>query len=168
MVTAVSTTDLLPDRTIDLAPAIADGPTSLYDLDFYAWTQTQGLLLRSQNWADVDWDNVIEEIESLGRKERRELVNRLGILIGHLLKWQFQVDRRGNSWLATIREQRLQVNLLIHENPSLKASLEQSLETAYELGVILAVKETGLPFETFPDRCRYRLDDILANTFFPD
>ncbi len=141
---------------------------SLYDRDFYAWTQEQGEFLRSKNWAKVDLENVIEEIESLGRQERRELVNRLGVLIEHLLKWQLQSDRRSNSWLATIREQRIQINLLVQENPSLKSYLEQALATAYDLGVILAVKETGLPFSYFPDRSPYTFEQILAAMFLPD
>ena len=169
--TTVSTTDLVSEAGLisdtGLAASIATGE-SLYEIDFYAWTQAQGELLRSKNWAKVDLENVIEEIESLGRQERRELVNRLGVLIGHLLKWQFQSDRRSNSWLATIREQRIQVNLLVQENPSLKSYLEQALDTAYDLGVILAVKETGLPFNHFPDRCPYDFNQILAALFLPD
>ena len=85
----------------------------LYDADFYAWTQEQAKLLRQQKWESVDIANLIEEIETLGRQERRELKNRLGILLGHLLKWQYQPELRGNSWLATIREQRREVETLL-------------------------------------------------------
>ena len=78
----------------------------LYETDFYAWTQQQAKLLKTKTWGELDTANLIEEIESLGRKERQELRNRLGILLGHLLKWQYQPHHRSNSWLATIREQR--------------------------------------------------------------
>jgi hypothetical protein len=76
---------------------------SLYESDFYAWTQKQAQLLRSHEWEHVDLENLVEEMETLGRQERRELVNRLGILLGHLLKWQFQSEHQSNNWLATIR-----------------------------------------------------------------
>ena len=69
---------------------------SLYETDFYAWTQEQALLLRSQTWEQLDTVNLIEEIESLGRKERQELRNCLGVLLGHLLKWQYQPQCRSN------------------------------------------------------------------------
>ena len=90
----------------------------LYKTDFYAWTQEQVRLLTTQQWDQLDTSNLIEEIETLGRKERQELRNRLGILLGHLLKWQFQSDKRSNSWLGTIREQRIQIKLLLSDSPS--------------------------------------------------
>ena len=80
--------------------------SSLYEKDFYAWTQRQSNLIALKEWERLDAVNVIEELESLGRKERQELRNRLGILLGHLLKWQFQPEQRSNSWRGTIREQR--------------------------------------------------------------
>ncbi len=76
---------------------------SLYDKDFYAWTQEQAQLLRHHQWSQLDLPNVIEEIESLGKQQRQELRNRLSILIGHLLKWEHQSQQRSRSWLATIR-----------------------------------------------------------------
>lgn len=84
--------------------------SDLYEIDFYAWTQEQVSLLKTQHWDKLDTVNLIEEIETLGRKERQELRNRLGVLLGHLLKWQFQSEKRSNSWLGTIREQRIQIN----------------------------------------------------------
>ncbi len=89
----------------------------LYQTDFYGWTQEQVTLLKAQEWDRLDTVNLIEEIESLGRKERQELRNRLGVLLGHLLKWQFQPDKRSNSWLGTIREQRVQIRLLLQDSP---------------------------------------------------
>lgn len=137
----------------------------LYDRDFYAWTQQQVSLLRSQAWDQLDAANLIEEIETLGRKERQEIRNRLGILIGHLLKWH-QVDRRTGSWLGTIREQRVQIKLLLEDNPSLKPYLEQVFITTYELGLALAIRETRLGETTFPEDCPYTLQQVLAE-FLP-
>lgn len=142
--------------------------TKLYNVDFYAWTQEQANLLRAQKWEQVDIENLVEEIESLGRQERRELVNRLAVLLGHLLKWQFQPEKRGNSWLATIREQRRQATTLLQENPSLKPQLPEILQSAYEGGIDLAVRETDFDYETFPETCPYALQQILSADFLPE
>lgn len=140
----------------------------LYDSDFYGWTQEQASLLRSQKWNLLDVENLIEEIESLGRQERQELVNRLGILLGHLLKWQYQPDQQSSSWLATIREQRRKITKLIEQNPSLKPYLEEAFKEAYEDGLDLAVRETNLPYQTFPEGCPYTLGQTLNPQFLPN
>jgi hypothetical protein len=134
--------------------------TSLYETDFYAWTQEQTTLLQQQTWNKIDVPHLIEEITNLGRRERQQLRNRLTALLGHLLKWQFQPSRRGNSWLATIREQRTRVRLILEENPSLRPYLPEALAVAYQLGRDLAVRQTGLDYETFPTdptECPYPL-----------
>ena len=140
---------------------------SLYENDFYAWTQQQSELIALKAWNRIDAANVVEELESLGRKERQELRNRLGILLGHLLKWQFQPEQRSNSWRGTIREQRKQINLLIQDSPSLKPYLKEALQDAYELGIALAIKETQLAEDIFLPDCPYLLSDILATGFWP-
>lgn len=141
---------------------------SLYETDFYAWTQQQIKLLKAQAWESLDAQNLIEELEDLGRRSRQELRNCLAVLLGHLLKWQFQPQQRGNSWLATVREQRDQITLLLDENPSLKPYLPEALTIAYKFGLSLAVRETGLPYETFPSECPYTLEEVLDETFLPD
>lgn len=141
---------------------------ALYDSDFYAWTQTQAHLLKERKWEHLDLDHLIEEIESLGRQERRELVNRLSILLGHLLKWQYQPTGRGTSWQATIREQRRNIKKLLNQNPSLAPYLAEALQDGYEDGLDLAVRETGLPYETFPETCPYDLEQLFNPEFFPD
>ncbi|MBD2066846.1 DUF29 domain-containing protein [Leptolyngbya sp. FACHB-671] len=140
---------------------------SLYDTDFYAWTQKQAELLQMQQWSSLDLPNLIEEIESLGKQQRRELRNRLSVLIGHLLKWQYQPEQRSRSWLATIRVQRREVLQLLQENPSLKPYLQEALQQAFETGRDLAVSETNLPYKTFPSECSYSLEQILSDRFYP-
>jgi adenosyl cobinamide kinase/adenosyl cobinamide phosphate guanylyltransferase len=142
--------------------------SKLYDSDFYGWTKTQAQLLREEKWQAIDKLNLIEEIEALGRQERRELINRLALLLGHLLKWQYQPEKRSNSWLATIREQRTQIKRILADSPSLKSYLEEALQLSYEDGINLAVKETNLPYETFPETCNYGIIQILDNEFLPD
>ncbi len=139
----------------------------LYECDFYAWTQEQATLLRAGRLEQLDTGHLAEEIEALGRQERRELVNRLGILLGHLLKWQFQPQLRGKSWRATISEQRRQIQRLLKESPSLKPELLVALPEAYQDGILLVVKETPLSEEELPVECPYTLEQVLDLGFYP-
>src|SRR5512134_2414110 len=97
-------------------------PAELYEQDFYAWTQEQASKLRSGELVTLDLEHLAEEIESMGRSERRELINRLAVLLAHMLKWQYQPERRGSgkSWRATIKEQRRQVQRVLKDSPSLQ------------------------------------------------
>ncbi|WP_449417119.1 DUF29 domain-containing protein [Phormidium nigroviride] len=140
---------------------------SLYETDFYAWTQEQAEFLRDGKWSQLDLINLIEEIESLGKQQRSELRNRLSILIGHLLKWEYQSNRRSRSWLMTIRVQRRDTLELVKENPSLKPYLQEALQKIYENGRDLAAGETNLPIKTFPIDCCYSLEEILSDGFYP-
>lgn len=141
--------------------------TNLYETDFQIWIEDQINLLKTQQWQQLDTLNLIEEIEALGRKERQELRNHLGILLGHLLKWQFQPDKRTNSWLGTIREQRVQIKFLLQDSPSLKPYLTQVFPDAYELGLALAMRETKLGEQLFPEVCPYTLEQALDSQFLP-
>ncbi|HAG82721.1 MAG TPA: DUF29 domain-containing protein [Cyanobacteria bacterium UBA12227] len=141
--------------------------SNLYELDFYAWTQQQAEFLQQKKWNCLDVPNLVEEIESLGKQQRQELRNRLGILLAHLLKWEFQPSYRSKSWLATIREQRRQVLRLLKENPSLQPYLAEAMEDAYQSGLNLAVTETPLDYDDFPEECSYSFDQVLDSQFFP-
>ena len=140
---------------------------SLYETDFYAWIQEQAKLLKNREWNQLDLPNLIEEIESLGKQQRAELRNRLSILIGHLLKWEYQVSKRSRSWLNTIRMQRLDIFELLKENPSLKPYLQEALQIAYTKGIALASGESNLPLKTFPENCPYTLEEIFGDGFYP-
>lgn len=141
--------------------------SNLYEADFHAWTQQQASFLREQHWNKIDLANVIEEIESLGRQQRQELRNRLSILIGHLLKWNYQPEARSRSWLATIRVQRRDIARLLKENPSLQLYLDSAIQEAFENGRDLAMGETDLPEATFPIDCLYSSSEMLDDRFFP-
>ncbi|MEH2366460.1 DUF29 domain-containing protein [Nostoc sp.] len=140
---------------------------NFYEADFYSWTQEQANLLRHHQWNKLDLPNLIEEIESLGRKERQELRNRFSVLIGHLLKWEYQPKQRSRSWLATIRVQRREILKLLNENPSLKPYIEEALQESYQNGRDLASGETNLPLSTFPNQCLYLFEEILSDRFYP-
>jgi len=139
----------------------------LYETDFYAWTIVQAKFLRDGAWECLDISNLVEEIESLGKQERRELENRLGVLLGHLLKWEFQFSKRSKSWLATMREQRQRILKLLKESPSLKPYLPEAIEEGYQYGLALAVRETSLDYKDFPPDCAYKLEQILDLEFLP-
>lgn len=136
-----------------------------YETDFYGWTQQQVQLLKNKQFDRIDWHHITEEIEDMGRSEKRELGSRLEVLIMHLLKWQFQPNLRSRSWQLTIKEQRLRLEKLLEENPSLKSSLEDVKEKIYPLAIVSAEKETGL--SSFPATCPYDLTQILSPEFLP-
>jgi len=137
---------------------------SLYEADFYAWTQQQAALLRSGQFAQLDLENLAEEIESLGRQERQELRNRLGVLLGHLLKWHYQPEGRSRSWQSTIREQRQRILEQIEENPSLKTYLPEAITRGYQYGLNLVERETPLDLRTLPQSCPFSIAQILEAT----
>jgi len=140
---------------------------SLYETDFFAWANEQAALLRAGKLASADIEHIAEEIESMGRSEKRELVNRLVVLLLHLLKWQFQPALRGNSWRLSIEEQRLRLSDHLDDNPSLKPKLDESIGSAYRLALIEAERETGLVRKTFPAVCPYSAAEILDTGFWP-
>lgn len=141
---------------------------TLYEQDFHAWAMQQAELLRTRKLDCADLDNIAEEIESMGRSEKRELVSRLGVLLLHLLKWRFQPDRRGNSWRLTIKAQRRSLGRHLKENPSLKSSLDEAIRDAYGDALIEAERETGLAAETFPDACPFTFEQAIDDDFWPE
>jgi hypothetical protein len=138
-----------------------------HDSDFYAWAMEQAGLLRAGKLHEIDTANLIEEIESMGRSEKRELENRLVILLLHLLKWQFQPSHRGRSWRLTIEEQRREIPYVLEDNPSLKSALDDIVERAYAKAAKAAASETDLPVLTFPQECPWSFDSALSDGFFP-
>jgi predicted nucleic acid-binding Zn-ribbon protein len=141
---------------------------SLYDRDFYAWANEQAALLRAGRLAEADIENIAEEIESMGRSEKRELVSRLTVLLQHLLKWQFQPGRRSVSWRLSIENTRLQLEDHLKDNPSLKSRLDEAMRSSYLRAVNEAVAETGFVRGTFPDDCPYTFERAINADFWPE
>jgi len=139
--------------------------SNLYETDFYAWTLEQSKLLKEGDFKHLDIPNLVEEIESLGKQQRQELRNRLGVLIGHLLKWDYQPDKRSKSWRVTIREQRREILQILEENPSLKPYLAEAIAHAHESGKDLVVKETPLDYEDLPQSCPYTPEQLFDPNF---
>jgi hypothetical protein len=138
-----------------------------YEQDFYAWTREQAELLRGGILAGADLDHIAEEIESMGKREKRELESRLAVLLLHLLKWQFQPALRGTSWQTTIRIQRLDIAKLLADSPSLKAVIPDITHGAYETAAIRAGAETGLPEAAFPTACPWDFEQIMDPAVWP-
>jgi hypothetical protein len=138
-----------------------------YEDDLLAWTQEQAALLRAHAVDDIDWENLAEEIESMGRRDRRELKSRLTVILLHLLKWQAQPDQRGTNWRKTLRTQRREIRDLLQQSPSLRREVPGLLRDAYPDAVKDAVDETGLRADAFPAACPYTPDDVLDEDHLP-
>ena len=140
----------------------------LYEHDIHAWTQQTAKLLRQRRFQDLDIKHLIEELETMGRRDRQELVSRLKILLGHLLKWQYQPAHRSSSWRGSILEQRLRIRDLLEDLPSLKSFLAEAAAAAYGDGAKLASKETGVPLAQFPEALPYAPDRLLDDDWLPE
>jgi len=139
-----------------------------YDGDVVAWANEQARRLRAGEFHRLDIEHIADEIESVGKTEQQELVNRMALLIGHLLKWQYQPSHRSRSWENTIREQRKRCQRRLKKTPSLRPMLTND-EWADEMwadGVSIARQETGL--EDFPDACPWHLEaEVLRDDWPP-
>jgi hypothetical protein len=140
----------------------------MYDSDFYTWTQQQAQLLKSGQFDKIDVEHIIEEIESMGRSERRELESRLTILLQHLLKWQYQPLRRGRSWQLSIKGQRIDLVEVLDENPGLKPQLADILSMAYRKAKLKASEETALDETVFPADCPWSIVQLIDDAYLPD
>jgi len=139
-----------------------------YEQDFFAWTQEQSRYLNARQFAELDIENLVEEIQAMGRSERRELQSRLTVLLVHLLKWQFQPTRRGRIWQLTLEEQRDNCLDVMEDNPGLKNQLDTLTSRAYARAKTTASKETGLDKTTFPPVCPWSYEQMMDTDFFPD
>jgi uncharacterized Zn finger protein len=141
--------------------------STLYDRDFFAWSLEQAELLRAGKLVEADIEHIAEEIESMGRTEKRELISRLSVLLLHLLKWRYQSKKRSPSWEASIRVQRNRLVDHLGDNPSLKPLLPQALVSAYRDAALEAVAETGLAGSTFPETCPWSVEQVSDDEFWP-
>ena len=142
--------------------------TGLYERDFYAWAMQNAHLMRLGKLSEIDVQNIAEELESMGKSEKRAFMNRLAVLIAHLLKWQFQPEIRSSSWKYSIKEQRASLHDLLEDSPSLSADIDQKLKKAYSKALIIAAGETGLVESTFPPACPYSFSQTVDDSFWPE
>lgn len=143
-------------------------PNDLYETDFYAWTQEQARLLRERRFTDLDLDNLVDEVQSVGSSEKREIRRRLKILLAHLLKWQLQPGRRGPSWKRTISAQRNELRAIIEDSPSLRACVMDHVTEAHDGAVVMASEETGIAVGVFSGECPFTAAQVMDLEFFPE
>ena len=142
--------------------------SSLYDRDFYAWSVEQAALLRDGRVAEADLENIAEELESMGRAEKREFVDCLTVLLLHLLKWRYQPSGRGDSWRLSIAEARDEIADLLEDSPSLKANLDSAMASAYRYARRNAAIETRMAEESFPAQAPWTFLEAADESFWPD
>ncbi|NES20195.1 MAG: DUF29 domain-containing protein [Symploca sp. SIO3E6] len=140
----------------------------LYQQDFYLWIQATTRLLQEAKFSQLDLENLIEEMQAMGRREKRELRSRLIILLMHLLKWQYQPQKRTDSWLNTINEQRISLEELFEDSPSLKPLLPDIFAQCYQKARLKAVTETGLEVTSFPDDSPWNASETLDFEYLPE
>jgi Domain of unknown function DUF29 len=138
---------------------------SLYDSDYFLWSEHQAALLRQGKLTLLDIENLAEEIESLGKSDRRALMSQVNRILVHLLKWQFQPDRRTASWEKSIRSARRSISRILEDSPSLKDAMSARLEKEFDLARRDASRETGLPESAFSKRRPYTEAQILDEDF---
>jgi hypothetical protein len=152
-----------------MSDAITKPPkNTLYETDLYAWAQEQARLLRARRWGDLDLDNLIDEVESVGGSEKREIRNRVVKLLAHLLKWKYQPGRRGSSWRKTILEQRQQLADIVESSPSLREYLRRQIRERYLGATLEAADQTGIAIGLFPQESPFTPEQVLDLEFFPE
>lgn len=143
--------------------------TIRYEQDVVAWANEQARLLRAKRFDLLDIEHLAEEIEDVGKSEQRELANRMAVLLAHLLKWKFQPERQGNSWAATIRNQRRVLARALEETPSLKGKLSDPgwWEFVWVDALNNATSETGMLYEAFPETCPWTIAEVFDQDWLP-
>ncbi|MEB3310483.1 MAG: DUF29 domain-containing protein [Snowella sp.] len=138
-----------------------------YDQDFLIWTQKQAEYLRKGHWEQLDVNHLIEELEALGRSEQREFSSYFQRLVMHLLKWDYQPERRTASWEITIANCRDKIQDCLEDTPSLRRFLEDQdwIEKYYKRSRRDAAKETKQPIESFPNYFPYTIEQVLDPEF---
>ena len=154
---------------------LSEGSVPLYERDFYKWLSEQARALREGKLTALDAENLAEEIEDMGRSEKRAVLSHLARLITHLLKWSVQKERRRrdkwseNSWRGSIGAARLELSGLLTDSPSLRRRLPELLpRRLYDLATRWVIGETGLPQSAFPERCPWTIQQAICEDFYPD
>jgi hypothetical protein len=142
---------------------------SLYERDYYTWALQQARALKEHRLEELDWENLSDEVESLAKAERREFRSRLEALLEHLLKWQFQANRRSRSWRTTVAQQRLKIGEHLDENPGLKPAVAEVLAQAYKAARLeVTGRFLGRSEPQPPDSCPWTFEQVMDEQFWPE
>jgi hypothetical protein len=148
--------------------SIISNKSHLYDQDFYLWIETTAKQLKEGKFSEIDLENLIEEIECMGRSEKKAIKSNLIVVLLHLLKYKYQPEKRSNSWKGSIREHRRRLNEAIAESPSLKPYFQEVFSQCYQDARKQASDETGLSLETFNTNSPFTADECLNEEFLPN
>ncbi|MCC5598600.1 DUF29 domain-containing protein [Nostoc favosum] len=154
--------------TAQLPQSQTTSGSDLYEQDFYLWIQTTAELLKQGRLTELDLENLIDEIETMGRSEKKALRSNLEVVLMHLLKYKYQAEKRSGSWRATIREHRKRIRQALEESPSLKPYFYEVFELCYDDARLLAADETELHLATFPEQSPFTPEQALAPDFLPE
>jgi hypothetical protein len=148
----------------------AESAATAYDKDVILWSEQQARLLRAGRFDELDVEHLADEIEDVGKSEKRELASRMAVLLAHLLKWSRQPKMRSNSWRSTIVVQRKRVALAIKATPSLRAVMRDPdwREDMWLDALAQAQKETGLALEDLPAACPWTMEQAAEQDFWPE
>lgn len=139
-----------------------------FDLDFVQWSNCQAQFLMEKRWTDLDLEHLIQEVQDLGKSERNAITSQLTRVLLHLLKWQYQPQKRSDSWLDSISDGRFQIELKIEDSPSLQSYPLEVIDRAYTRARKEAAQQMGLALSIFPAQCPYTLSQILASQWLPN
>ena len=146
---------------------LARNSRALFEDDFFLWTREQARLLRERRFDELDLENLIDQVESVGGSERREVRNRMAVLVAHLLKWKYQPGNRTPSWRNTIRDQRRKLLAVVEDSPSLRPYPAEIFDGSYGSGRLKAAAETGIDFTLFPEQRPFTVEQALDDGFLP-
>lgn len=150
-------------------PSLRKGrPAPSYKTDYAAWLGNQLSLLKADRWNEVDKENLIDEVESLGRSDFKGFVSAIEIVLVHMLKWDFQPEKRVRSWQASIIEHRRRIEAELEDSPSYRARIDEAVGRAYRTAAPAAARETDLPVQSFPNSCPYGWDQIVSREYLLD
>lgn len=142
--------------------------TTLYDTDFYEWTQRQAAALRARQFDALDIEALAEEVEDLAKNQTRAIKSQLERVMLHLLKWCYQPWRRTDSWMDSINDGRTQIAGHMEDSPSLRLYPHTQIEACYTKARRAAARQTGLDIQTFPEACPWTAEQILDDDFWPE
>ncbi len=143
-------------------------PSLIYDRDFNLWIEQTIELLKSHRFEELDLEHLVDELESVAKRDKREILSRLDVILMHLLKWRHQPNSRTASWQSSIQNNRKEIWRVIEDSPSLKSYPAEVLSKAYSSARKDAARETQLPPETFPIICPFSIEEALDDTFWPE
>lgn len=149
-------------KTIDRSPQTELTQSRAYKDDLFGWVEDQVALLKAGRVAEIDFENIADELADVGSEQYDKLESAIRIVLLHLLKWDRQSSHRSKSWVLSIRTQRRQIARVLKKNPSLKPHVAAAIEEGYEDARDDAQRETGLPASAFDVRCPYDWDTILT------